>query len=73
MLFYFSDIDDCQTNPCLNDGKCVDGVNSYTCDCTHGFTGINCEISTKSCFYILIIDCSKNHSNIERSIFFNIF
>ena len=30
----------------MNDGVCVDGINSYTCDCTHGFIGENCSIST---------------------------
>ena len=39
------DIDDCQPNPCKNNGVCADGINSYTCDCTHGFIGDNCSIS----------------------------
>ena len=41
----FLDDDDCESNPCENDGKCVDGVASYTCECVEGFTGFNCEIS----------------------------
>lgn len=47
---YVSDIDDCQPNPCKNNGVCVDGINSYTCDCTHGFIGDNCSISRLSIF-----------------------
>ena len=31
-------IDDCINNPCLNNGSCVDGVNSYTCVCSPGYT-----------------------------------
>ena len=44
----FSDIDDCQSSPCLNNGVCEDGVNSYTCKCAHGFKGDNCSISNVS-------------------------
>ena len=39
------DVDDCEPNPCLNHGKCVDGVNSYVCKCPRGFAGVNCEKS----------------------------
>ena len=38
------DIDDCDPDPCPN-GDCEDGVDSYTCDCDLGFTGVNCETS----------------------------
>ena len=41
----FSDIDDCQSNPCKNDGVCVDGVNSFSCNCAHGFIGDDCSTS----------------------------
>ena len=43
--FAFLDIDDCAGKPCLNEGKCVDEVNSYRCDCKSGFEGKSCEIS----------------------------
>ena len=38
-----TDIDDCNPNPCLNSGACIDGVDSYTCGCAAGYTGTNCE------------------------------
>ena len=34
--------DDCSSNPCVN-GKCVDGVNRYDCECSKGYWGVNCE------------------------------
>ncbi|XP_078661238.1 uncharacterized protein LOC144905439 [Branchiostoma floridae x Branchiostoma belcheri] len=37
------DIDECASDPCQYNGTCVDGVNSYTCQCVPGFTGDNCE------------------------------
>ena len=39
------DIDDCRNSPCGVNGTCIDAVNSYSCNCTTGFTGNNCEIS----------------------------
>ena len=48
ILLLISDIDDCDPNPCLNHGKCVDGVNSYVCKCPRGFAGHNCEESKDS-------------------------
>uniref|UniRef100_A0A7S4K6W0 EGF-like domain-containing protein n=1 Tax=Odontella aurita TaxID=265563 RepID=A0A7S4K6W0_9STRA len=41
----------CSPNPCQNDGKCscLDGGESYTCECPCGFGGINCEIDIDDC------------------------
>jgi len=32
----------CQPNPCVH-GTCTDGVNSYTCQCSPGYRGDNCD------------------------------
>ncbi|XP_071796366.1 EGF-like repeat and discoidin I-like domain-containing protein 3 [Asterias amurensis] len=37
------DVDDCSPNPCLNDGKCTDFVNSFTCTCTGDYKGDTCS------------------------------
>ena len=42
----FIDINDCKRNSCMNDGKCVDGINSFTCNCEGtGFQGDKCQDS----------------------------
>uniref|UniRef100_H2ZD24 EGF-like domain-containing protein n=1 Tax=Ciona savignyi TaxID=51511 RepID=H2ZD24_CIOSA len=41
-------IDDCAANPCVN-GACTDGVNSYTCTCTAGWQGTNCDQDINEC------------------------
>lgn len=37
------DGDECSTNPCQNGGTCVDGIASYSCNCTSQYTGSHCE------------------------------
>ena len=37
------EIDECAVGPCENGGICVDEVNSYSCNCTSGYTGDNCQ------------------------------
>lgn len=44
-FFSFSDINDCESNPCKNGGTCIDGVNSYKCICSDGWEGAYCEAS----------------------------
>ena len=49
----YSDIDDCASSTCQNGGTCVDGVNSYTCNCDVGYAGKNCESGNILIIYTL--------------------
>ncbi|KAF7701445.1 coagulation factor IXb [Silurus meridionalis] len=40
----YIDGDQCLSSPCQNGGKCKDGLSSYMCWCTSGFSGKNCEL-----------------------------
>lgn len=31
--------DECDSNPCLNNATCIDGVNGYICQCLAGYSG----------------------------------
>ena len=42
-VFFLSDISKCDSNPCLNNGKCVAKPNSFNCTCPEGFIGNRCE------------------------------
>ena len=44
-----SDINECDPNPCLNNGKCEDGLNEFTCHCLSGYTGPRCELEVDAC------------------------
>lgn len=37
-------INECENNPCLNNGICFDNYGGYTCQCAPGFGGQNCEL-----------------------------
>lgn len=42
-------IDECASNPCLNNATCNDEINNFTCDCQPGFNGRLCEINIDEC------------------------
>ena len=41
----FSDINDCASSPCQNNGTCHDMVNDFNCSCVAGFTDKMCQTS----------------------------
>ncbi|KAJ8314704.1 hypothetical protein KUTeg_006854 [Tegillarca granosa] len=42
------DIDECASNPCQNNGTCIDKVNNYTCICNKQDLGPNCETGNQN-------------------------
>ncbi|XP_060063503.1 uncharacterized protein LOC132543962 [Ylistrum balloti] len=42
------DHDDCTRDAC-NEGVCVDGLHTYSCDCPFGLKGDNCEFNIDDC------------------------
>ncbi|XP_059579139.1 protein eyes shut homolog [Alligator mississippiensis] len=42
-------IDECISVPCLNNGSCIDDINSFKCHCKSGFIGTNCETNADEC------------------------
>uniref|UniRef100_T1L3V1 EGF-like domain-containing protein n=1 Tax=Tetranychus urticae TaxID=32264 RepID=T1L3V1_TETUR len=55
------DVNECDSNPCLNNGTCTDLIRDYLFSCRAGFTGRNCETITEldkalmNLFHIFII------------------
>ena len=42
-------MNECSSNPCLNEGKCVDEINGFKCECLAGFRGRLCEEDINEC------------------------
>ncbi|XP_060579780.1 sushi, nidogen and EGF-like domain-containing protein 1 isoform X2 [Ruditapes philippinarum] len=40
------DIDECAPGPCKNGGTCSNLVNAYSCSCTNGYSGTNCQVAS---------------------------
>ena len=55
MCGLLSDIDDCIIVTCNNGGTCEDGINSFTCVCSYGYTGKFCDTGKQK------FSISRNH------------
>lgn len=42
-------INECETNPCLNGGQCHDKINGFQCTCALGFAGQRCQTNIDDC------------------------
>jgi Notch-like protein len=45
----YYDVDECEEDPCQNDGVCTDEINGYSCECAAGFDGDSCENDIDDC------------------------
>ena len=39
----FIEIDECESSPCENGATCQDEIDSFTCQCAEGYTGVTCS------------------------------
>jgi len=44
-----TEINDCDPDPCMNDGECIDLVVGYRCDCKLPYSGPNCTTQLTPC------------------------
>ncbi|XP_065529895.1 sushi, nidogen and EGF-like domain-containing protein 1 isoform X4 [Lathamus discolor] len=44
-----NEINECQSQPCLNGGQCKDRIAEFLCLCEPGYTGQRCESDTDEC------------------------
>ena len=72
VIFFFSDFDECASNPCARGGTCIDQFDGFLCLCVAGYTGAICEIGKTLLFIILgiadafeeyLMDFDKTYKN----------
>ena len=52
-MCFFTDINECEMDPCFNGGTCEQHVNDYTCTCVTGYTDKSCQTSKDELSHIL--------------------
>ncbi|XP_022085321.1 protein crumbs-like isoform X2 [Acanthaster planci] len=58
-------IDECAVHQCLNGGRCIDGIDGYTCNCTGtGYTGDRCSQHVNECD---VQPCQNNSTCVDTS------
>jgi len=60
-------IDDCTSNPCMNNGKCVDGLNMHHCVCENKFIDKDCSYvkAENPCVNVLNEYLSKKDNTVR--------
>lgn len=59
------DFNECDSNPCQNNGTCTDITNGYTCTCPAGYSGVHCEIDVAVCNATNETRCSNGGVCVE--------
>lgn len=49
LLIFILDFDDCDPNPCHNNGNCKDLMDDFSCTCPRGFKGKTCGVNIDEC------------------------
>uniref|UniRef100_A0A8C3NXE9 Protein crumbs homolog 2 n=1 Tax=Cyanoderma ruficeps TaxID=181631 RepID=A0A8C3NXE9_9PASS len=45
----FTNIDECESQPCQNGGLCQDLANAFLCQCLPGYSGVECAVNINEC------------------------
>ena len=48
-FLFFSEINNCEPNPCKNNFVCTDLIDDFMCSCQLGYTGKQCETNVDDC------------------------
>ena len=63
-VFLLSEVNECNSNPCMNGSTCVDGINGYNCTCAAGYTGDRCETGR----FERVSNACRNIKTVSRTL-----
>ena len=52
LFLFFADVNECNSSPCRNGGRCVDMLGGFMCFCPEGRVGEYCQFSKKRTHYL---------------------
>lgn len=64
-LMCYTDINECDGDPCQNGGQCVNTHGGYHCVCPPGLLGTDCELSEWYCYWIPVIVAMINKNFVR--------
>ena len=42
VVIFVTEINECDSEPCVNDGTCIDNIDGFECLCPPGYSGNQC-------------------------------
>ena len=64
----FSELNECESNPCENGDACEDEINAYTCVCIPGYTAKTCDKGTLHKHTLNTLKQNKNKLKIKVNV-----
>eukprot|EP00730_Choanoeca_flexa_P000967 TRINITY_DN10418_c0_g2_i2.p1 TRINITY_DN10418_c0_g2~~TRINITY_DN10418_c0_g2_i2.p1 ORF type:complete len:614 (+),score=65.24 TRINITY_DN10418_c0_g2_i2:26-1843(+) len=55
-------VDFCSSSPCANNGTCSTNTSTYTCQCTPGWTGRQCNMDVNECSTSMVTPVCQNNA-----------
>jgi len=66
VLLWCADINECASNPCQNGAACTDGIDSFTCACPLGYSGLVCQVGPFNAVCVWGVLCCVLSVSVSR-------
>uniref|UniRef100_A0A803TZS3 EGF-like domain-containing protein n=1 Tax=Anolis carolinensis TaxID=28377 RepID=A0A803TZS3_ANOCA len=63
------DVDECQADPCLHSGSCLNSPGTFRCLCPQGYAGPKCQITLDLCSPSEYVGARIKHTHLPKPFF----